>query len=585
MGIGRHQRGEERRDTKVDGLPESVGLLVSFSTNRKLLAISLAALVASVGLLYYIVITPETFGSALDDGSYVAAAKSLASGEGYRISSVPYDAAQTKYPPLYPFLLSLIWRVDPNFPQNTMLMMALSAIASLAVLLTSWLYLTRSNYATPGVGLLLVLVVSTNLYTIIYSTSVLSEMTFALLSLLALSIGERHLKEGGARSGLLLGMMVGMAFLTRVTGLALIVSMVVYCLHRKTWRKAVLPGLIALSFVTGWTVWSYVNRSRIERPNAAFYSSYAGHVLGIVDNAVRAHQHSSELTALLSIVGKNTVELALSIPLTILSVNLEWVPDLGGGLTLFAYILSGICFLLMARGFARDCRSGLRLLHVYLVCYLVLHLPFPYSGYFRYLVPVLPFLALFFVKEIAATLALVRAEISASRPIAARLSAVVLSVILVLIVGIGLTNYGFSIRWSLTSASFIKRNRPPLMDREAIAWIHANTNINDVLVCDRDPMYYLYTGRRATHYSVIGAGPSFPTYQPSPEQRREEISRILFENAARYVILHWAPREDQDDYTQSYRDLIEEDPGRFVRVFTSSDGETVIYRVECRLGR
>ena len=43
-----------------------------------------------------------------DDGIYVAVAKSLVEGEGYRNGSLPTNPAQTKYPFLYSLVLSFI---------------------------------------------------------------------------------------------------------------------------------------------------------------------------------------------------------------------------------------------------------------------------------------------------------------------------------------------------------------------------------------------------------------------------------------------------------------------------------------------
>src|SRR5258708_2621481 len=53
-----------------------------------------------------------------DDGVYLVCAKSLAEGSGYRILSLPKEPFQTKYPPFYPWLLSLLWRINPSFPSN-----------------------------------------------------------------------------------------------------------------------------------------------------------------------------------------------------------------------------------------------------------------------------------------------------------------------------------------------------------------------------------------------------------------------------------------------------------------------------------
>ena len=51
------------------------------------------------------------FGDIHDDSLYYVSAKSLAGGH-YRIESLPGEPAQTKYPPLYPLLLSIAWRME-----------------------------------------------------------------------------------------------------------------------------------------------------------------------------------------------------------------------------------------------------------------------------------------------------------------------------------------------------------------------------------------------------------------------------------------------------------------------------------------
>ena len=53
-----------------------------------------------------------------DDGLYAVTAKALAEGQGYQISSLPTPIPQTKYPVLFPALLSIVWRAYPAFPAN-----------------------------------------------------------------------------------------------------------------------------------------------------------------------------------------------------------------------------------------------------------------------------------------------------------------------------------------------------------------------------------------------------------------------------------------------------------------------------------
>src|ERR1700691_1308368 len=60
------------------------------------------------------------FGRFNDDALMFVTGHSIASGNGYRIASLPENPYQTKYPPLYPAYLSLVWRLNPNFPGNLM---------------------------------------------------------------------------------------------------------------------------------------------------------------------------------------------------------------------------------------------------------------------------------------------------------------------------------------------------------------------------------------------------------------------------------------------------------------------------------
>src|ERR1700722_19982213 len=81
------------------------------------LFVFLVLLIPSAVYLYRNMDMPE-FGKFHDDGLLMVSAKSLATGQGFRILSLPEQPAQTKYPVLYPLYLSLIWRINPHFPEN-----------------------------------------------------------------------------------------------------------------------------------------------------------------------------------------------------------------------------------------------------------------------------------------------------------------------------------------------------------------------------------------------------------------------------------------------------------------------------------
>src|SRR5262245_16131315 len=56
------------------------------------------------------------FGYMQDDTIYFSSGREIASGHGYVMPSVPGRPAATKYPILYPWLLSWVWRSNPSFP-------------------------------------------------------------------------------------------------------------------------------------------------------------------------------------------------------------------------------------------------------------------------------------------------------------------------------------------------------------------------------------------------------------------------------------------------------------------------------------
>src|SRR5206468_4145523 len=73
-----------------------------------------------------------------DEGVYVATAKALAAGSGYRNPSLPDAPPQAKYPPLVPLALSLVWRLAPQFPDNLTAMKALVFLSGMGLLAVTY---------------------------------------------------------------------------------------------------------------------------------------------------------------------------------------------------------------------------------------------------------------------------------------------------------------------------------------------------------------------------------------------------------------------------------------------------------------
>ena len=85
----------------------------------------------------------EVLGLFHDDGIYAVVAKSLSDGTGYRIISLPTAPDQTKYPFVYSYVLSWLWRLYPKFPDNIGLLKAANAVFLAAILVLSYLFYRR----------------------------------------------------------------------------------------------------------------------------------------------------------------------------------------------------------------------------------------------------------------------------------------------------------------------------------------------------------------------------------------------------------------------------------------------------------
>jgi len=80
--------------------------------SERMVVLSVAVLVAIVAVL---TVTPWPVGAFQDDAMYTVLAKSLAEGHGYRFLNLPGEPNATHFPPGYPLVLALLWKVAPPF--------------------------------------------------------------------------------------------------------------------------------------------------------------------------------------------------------------------------------------------------------------------------------------------------------------------------------------------------------------------------------------------------------------------------------------------------------------------------------------
>src|SRR6266567_4558667 len=117
---------------------------------RALAAAMLVVLLIPAAHLAWVARDMPHLGHLHDDSIYWVAAKSLAQGHGYRILSLPQQPFETKYPPLFALALSLIWRLNPQFPENLQLATVFAWVWLPIFLSLAWIWFRRAGFELRG---------------------------------------------------------------------------------------------------------------------------------------------------------------------------------------------------------------------------------------------------------------------------------------------------------------------------------------------------------------------------------------------------------------------------------------------------
>ena len=211
---------------------------------------------------------PE-FGRLHDDGLLFVSAKGLADGDGFRILSLPQQPAQTKYPVFYPLYLSLVWKLNPQFPANLWLARLFSWFLLVICLALSWIYLRKEGFSETKT-MILVALLGLNPYVILFGTNTFSEVFF-LCWLLAVFLLAR-LKS--VQMAILAGVAAGCAYLARTAGIALLVSMPAWYIWRRESRRAMQFAAGMAPLILGWMWWSRNHIVHTTDQTLIYYTDY-----------------------------------------------------------------------------------------------------------------------------------------------------------------------------------------------------------------------------------------------------------------------------------------------------------------------
>ncbi len=216
------------------------------------------SLLTVIGIFLVLWSTPEGLGLSDDSIAYIAGARSLLAGQGYREAWLASNNPMTHFPPGFSSALAIIGLFGLEPLRGARFLNALLFGLCTGLIGTLGWRMTKSLVA----GLVLAALFVLNGSLLQVYTTAMSEPLFIFLSLLAFWMFDLYFERDVHWLWLVLcGIFVGVAYLTRYAGLALVATFLIalFILH-DTWRKRFISAGIFLASVLPWIlVWSIRN--------------------------------------------------------------------------------------------------------------------------------------------------------------------------------------------------------------------------------------------------------------------------------------------------------------------------------------
>ena len=192
-----------------------------------------------------------------DNVTYLLLGRALARGDGYVESQTPGSPPHRTYPPGYPLLLSLAFRVVPwsawsHVTASNVLSGALF-LASLAAALALFARLCGDTRLALTAALLL----TVNAHLLRFGSIAMSEMPYTLLSLGALlAVDRSRLDRAPWRDWrtVTCAVLAAASVYVRTAGVAVAAGAVLYLLWRRAWRHAAFTACTAAALVLPWAI-------------------------------------------------------------------------------------------------------------------------------------------------------------------------------------------------------------------------------------------------------------------------------------------------------------------------------------------
>lgn len=400
-----------------------------------------------------------------DDALYAVGAKAFAEGHGHKLLSLPGAPWQTKYPPLYPLLLSLAWPLG-EFPKNLTGLLSLSWLWLPALALVSREVFKDLGFS-PRWSLGLAAMVAMNPLAGYFAASLMPELMAATLMMAALTAAQRDRTTASALFSTL-------AVLTKTSAAPLLISIPVLLLWRNQRGLSARFALLAWPPFIVWMLWAATHRAAGAAGD--YYLDYLGFY--------RANHSISDVPSLA----------AANLPVLVMGVGrlLSFVASYDGWAN-YVTTLAGLVgllgfFRLRSTELGKPGRAGtLTHYHAFAALFLLQLAVWNFTPHERFLLPILPLL----LAGLAAEFRKLPRMSAMMRPVAA-LAAI--AICLLNARGTFLELPSIARDWRSRQAALTETYR----------WICDHTPPDASFAAADDPLLYLHTGRTAR-------GMHFPT--------------------------------------------------------------------------
>jgi hypothetical protein len=453
-----------------------------------------------------------------DDGIYLIGAKSLAEGSGYRILSLPGQPYQTKYPPLYPLLLSAVWKAAPAFPGNLPWMLLANWLWAPVLLVLCHIHFRDSGFG-PREILALCVFAALNPVTGFFSVSLMSDVMFSALLAGAVIFAERA--EAGVRPMLALaaGLLAAAAYLTKTAAIPLLLTVPALYLWRRRKLQAALFAIAMAPGAASWTIWERIHTTASSDMVTLFYTNYAA-LFG-------------------ALVGKRDLPAVL---LTNADALLRGV----GGLVLFhtgegfwAKCLLRVIALIAIGGIVRRTRQrGITHFQLFAILYSAMLIAWPFTPNERFLLPLAPLIWGGFLSEFVNLVSMARTAFRTTQVEQRMAGGVILAGAAAFVL------YASAAVWrgyTRFLPDLLGEQRSALSEnRRAFEWIARHTPPGAEFVAYQDTLLYLYAHRAGIRLIL----PSAPFYHNDKEAVMAQFLHVPEFGSAHGTT--WVLATDQD---------------------------------------